>query len=188
MIMKKNGFLTFICACIPGAGQMYYGYMKRGVSLISYFCLFTGLGVIFGPIMILDIVVYMFSFFDTYDLIRYLAAGDPKPDEFLIPTDWKKKMSQLEHMPPKMNRMVGWGLLLVGAYVLYQNVLWPIVSSVLERLGVYWSTIYQINEAIPSIVVAVILIGYGCRLLGVGKYAAKDAHKDTDDLPPYQGQ
>lgn len=31
--MKKNGFLTFIFACIPGAGQMYYGYMQRGLSI-----------------------------------------------------------------------------------------------------------------------------------------------------------
>ena len=30
--MKKNGFLTFIFACIPGAGQMYYGYMQRGLD------------------------------------------------------------------------------------------------------------------------------------------------------------
>ena len=32
--MLKNGFLTFCCAFIPGAGQMYQGYMKRGLSLI----------------------------------------------------------------------------------------------------------------------------------------------------------
>ena len=31
--MKKNGLLTFIFACIPGAGQMYYGYMQRGLSI-----------------------------------------------------------------------------------------------------------------------------------------------------------
>ena len=31
--MKKNGFLTFIFACIPGAGQMYHGYMQRGLSI-----------------------------------------------------------------------------------------------------------------------------------------------------------
>lgn len=44
--MKKNAFLTFIFACIPGAGQMYYGYMKRGTSLLVYFCLFIMLGAI----------------------------------------------------------------------------------------------------------------------------------------------
>ena len=36
--MKKNALLTFIFACVPGAGQMYYGYMQRGLSLIALFC------------------------------------------------------------------------------------------------------------------------------------------------------
>ena len=30
--MMKNGILTFIFAFCPGAGQMYQGYMKRGLS------------------------------------------------------------------------------------------------------------------------------------------------------------
>ena len=30
--MMKNGILTFLFAFCPGAGQMYQGYMKRGLS------------------------------------------------------------------------------------------------------------------------------------------------------------
>ena len=44
LIMKKNGILTLLFACIPGAGQMYQGYMKRGLSLITMFCLFIIVG------------------------------------------------------------------------------------------------------------------------------------------------
>ena len=40
--MLKNGFSTFCCAFIPGAGQMYQGYMKRGLSLILTACLIDG--------------------------------------------------------------------------------------------------------------------------------------------------
>ena len=50
--MKKNALLTFIFACIPGAGQMYYGYMKRGTSLLVYFCLFIMLGTIISPLVV----------------------------------------------------------------------------------------------------------------------------------------
>ena len=146
--MKKNALLTFIFACIPGAGQMYYGYMKRGTSLLVYFCLFIMLGTIISPLVVGVAVVYMFSFFDTYDLIRDLVSGDPKQDEFLLPPEW------------------------------------PIVSNILQQLGVYWDIIYTLNNAIPSVVVAVLLIVFGGRLLGFGKHAH---HNDTDDLPPYQG-
>ena len=150
--MKKNAFLTFIFACIPGAGQMYYGYMKRGTSLLVYF---------------------------------YLVAGDPKPDGFLLPPDWQNQIGGAKtKMTPKMNKIIGWCLLLTGAYVMYDRVIWPIVESIFVQLGIHWSMIYAINDVIPSIVVAVLLIAFGGRLLGFGKHAH---HNDTDDLPPYQG-
>ena len=142
--MKKNAFLTFIFACIPGAGQMYYGYMKRGTSLLVYFCLFIMLGTIISP----------------------LVVGVAKAK-----------------MTPKMNKIIGWCLLLTGAYVMYDSVIWPIVESIFVQLGIHWSMIYAINDVIPSIVVAVLLIAFGGRLLGFGKHAH---HNDTDDLPPYR--
>ena len=136
--MKKNALLTFIFACIPGAGQMYYGYMKRGTSLLVYFCLFIMLGTIISPLVVGVAVVYMFSFFDTYDLIRYLVAGDPKPDEFLLPPDWQKQFGGAKaKMTPKMNKIIGWCLLLTGVYVMYDSVVWPIVRNILQQLGVY---------------------------------------------------
>ena len=162
--MKKNAFLTFIFACIPGAGQMYYGYMKRGTSLLVYFCLFIMLGAIISPLVV---------------------AGDPKPDGFLLPPDWQNQLGGAKtKMTPKMNKIIGWCLLLTGAYVMYDRVIWPIVESIFVQLGIHWSMIYAINDVIPSIVVAVLLIAFGGRLLGFGKHAH---HNDTDDLPPYQG-
>ncbi len=101
--MKKNAFLTFIFACIPGAGQMYYGYMKRGTSLLVYFCLFIMLGAIISPLVVGVAVVYMFSFFDTYDLIRYLVAGDPKPDGFLLPPDWQNQPRRCQNQNDPQN-------------------------------------------------------------------------------------
>ena len=74
--MKKNGILTLLFACIPGAGQMYQGYMKRGLSLITMFCLFIILGSTTGldALVVGCIVVYMYSFFDTLNLRAQLAA------------------------------------------------------------------------------------------------------------------
>ena len=137
------------------------------------------------PLLFLCLVIWMYSFFDTYDLIRYLVAGDPKPDGFLLPPDWQNQLGGAKtKMTPKMNKIIGWCLLLTGAYVMYDRVIWPIVSNILQQLGVYWDIIYTINNAIPSVVVAVLLIVFGGRLLGFGKHAH---HNDTDDLPPYQG-
>ena len=34
---KKNGFFTFCFSLMPGAGEMYLGFMKMGVSLMGLF-------------------------------------------------------------------------------------------------------------------------------------------------------
>ena len=36
MTRKKNGFLTLCFSLVPGAGEMYMGFMKQGVSTVSY--------------------------------------------------------------------------------------------------------------------------------------------------------
>lgn len=65
--MKKNGFLTFIFACIPGAGQMYYGYMQRGLSIAMMLILCVMAATVINPLLFLCLVIWMYSFFDTYD-------------------------------------------------------------------------------------------------------------------------
>lgn len=88
--MKKNGILTLLFACIPGAGQMYQGYMKRGLSLITMFCLFIILGSTTGldALVVGCIVVYMYSFFDTLNLRAQLAAEKATEDDYLVHFNW----------------------------------------------------------------------------------------------------
>ena len=37
MQRKKSRFLVFILSFIPGAGEMYMGFMKQGVTLMAVF-------------------------------------------------------------------------------------------------------------------------------------------------------
>lgn len=37
MTRKKRGFWTFCFSLIPGAGEMYLGFMKRGLSMMCLF-------------------------------------------------------------------------------------------------------------------------------------------------------
>ena len=78
--MLKNGFLTFCCAFIPGAGQMYQGYMKRGLSLILTACLIGMVSSLLNPVLLLLVVVWMYSFFDTFNLRAQIIA-DTAPED-----------------------------------------------------------------------------------------------------------
>ena len=173
--MKKNALLTFLFACIPGAGQMYYGYMQRGLALISLFCVTFLLGSLAGPLVVTMGIVWMYSFFDTYDLIRHLAAGDPKPDGLLLLGDW----SDLKTLVPKHNRLLGWGLIVLGVWALYdlfiENLLYELLARISPDLA--WSVV----GGIPTVVVAAALSAAGIWLLGLHP----QRRDDNNGLPPY---
>ena len=67
---RKHGLLLFIAACIPGCGEMYQGYMKRGVSILTAFCAVFALAVFLeiGALSVLMMPLWLFSFFDSYNL------------------------------------------------------------------------------------------------------------------------
>lgn len=174
--MKKNALLTFIFACIPGAGQMYYGYMQRGLSLITLFCGCFILGALASPLVVTAFIVWMYSFFDTYDLIRHLASGDPKPDELLVLGSW----DDLKRLIPKHNRLLGWGLIVLGVWCLYGLVVEPLLYDLLALLHVENAWYYV--SSIPTVVVAVLLIAAGAWLLGLHP---KRPREEDAGLPPY---
>ena len=174
--MKKNGFLTFIFACIPGAGQMYYGYMQRGLSLITMFIACFIVGAIINPLAALAIIVWMYSFFDTYDLVRHLAAGDPKEDGLLLIGNFE----DVKKLIPQHTKLVGWGLIGFGVWALYDlligNWVYRILTNVLGY-GYAWDVI----NGIPNLVVGGLLVFAGFKLLNM-----HPAKKNSDDeLPPY---
>ena len=39
MTKKKNRLFTFFCSLIPGAGEMYLGFFKHGLSVMTLFFL-----------------------------------------------------------------------------------------------------------------------------------------------------
>lgn len=68
---KKNGFFTFCFSLMPGAGEMYLGFMKMGVSLMG---LFFGI-IVFCALLNLpflltaEVVVWFYSFFHVHNLV-----------------------------------------------------------------------------------------------------------------------
>ena len=60
MTKKKSGFWTFIFSLLPGAAEMYMGFMKMGVSLMGLFFGLFIIGGFFGQsiFVLADIVVW----------------------------------------------------------------------------------------------------------------------------------
>ena len=174
--MKKNGLLTFIFACIPGAGQMYYGYMQRGLSIAMMLILCVMAATIVEPLLFLCLVIWMYSFFDTYDLIRHMAAGEPKEDSLLVLGNYE----EIKKMVPQHNRLIGWGLVGFGVWALYDLLIGNWVYKILTNVLGYGHA-WDIINGIPNLVVGGLLVFAGFKLLNM-----HPAKKNSDDeLPPY---
>lgn len=174
--MKKNGSLTFIFACIPGAGQMYYGYMQRGLSIAMMLILCVMAATVINPLLFLCLVIWMYSFFDTYDLIRHMAAGEPKEDSLLVLGNYE----EIKKLIPQHNRLIGWGLIGFGVWALYDLLIGNWVYKILTNVLGYGHA-WDIINGIPNLVVGGLLVFAGFKLLNM-----HPAKKNSDDeLPPY---
>ena len=70
MTRKKNKFLTFCFSLLPGAGEMYLGFMKQGISLMGIFFLVWALsGMLNLPaLLFVQPVIWFYSFFHVHNL------------------------------------------------------------------------------------------------------------------------
>lgn len=181
--MKKNGFLTLLFAFIPGAGQMYQGYMKRGLSLILMACTICVAAMLFSPLAFLLLVVFMYSFFDTFNLRAQISLGTAPEDDYLVHFDPQDK--RLARMLLDSHKLVGWLLIAFGALIAYQNLIMNIFGDLVYRWGhssPVFRALYLVMDSLPDVVVCVVLIVCGVWLVK-GPHPAKkpDASKDVPE-------
>ena len=190
--MKKNGILTLLFALIPGAGEMYQGYMKRGLSLITMFCLSTFLGA-WTQIAIFYIgapIIYMYSFFDTFNLRAQIGLDAAPADDYLIHFDMRDR--RLEQLMAERHKLLGWLLIAFGGMVAYQNIIMNSLGDLLWRWGKespIFRALYLVMDQLPEVLVCVVLIVCGIWLVKGPRTAKKNAPKTEsaeEDFTEYQ--
>lgn len=182
MMNRKNGVLAFVFACCFGAGQMYLGYMKRGLSLMALTALDGILVNFFNNSVFLALmpVIWAFSFFDTFNLRNQL---EPQPDDFLfdmsgmLGEDWKSIID-------KRHKLFGGILIALGVYALYKNFVEPALWNIVHAYGLVW--LQNLLWGVPNLLVAALLVGLGVYLLK-GPAHVKTPDPAAEDFVPYQG-
>ena len=180
--MKKNGILTLLFACIPGAGQMYQGYMKRGLSLITLFFLCIMAGMLLEPLVLTALIVWMYSFFDTFNLRAQFIAGTAPADDYLV--HFNTKDARLTLFFRDIHKLVGWGLIALGGLVAYENVIMRVFGDVMWRWGQnnpVFRAFYLMLDELPEVVVCVALIVCGVWLVRGPK--GKKVHRKKAEEP-----
>lgn len=155
--MKRSSFLTFCFSFIPGAGQMYQNYMKRGLSLMCLAGVLLILATMTETVIFVIpfLVVMAYSFFDTYNIRNAIGTEEQPKDDYLL------KGINFDSL--KNNKLLGIGIILIGGYILLNNILYGIAID--TDIQILIDTIRIIRNYLPSIIVSAITIGAGVKML-----------------------
>lgn len=164
MIRKRSGFWTMVWALIPGAGHMFCGFMKRGVSLMGMFAVVWALAFWLDLVVLVVItpVIWFYAFFDCLnrrfqDDERFYAQQDC----YLITPDM---LSCLKTFGGGKTRIVmGGALLALGIYVVWNNFIIDWIAIALPQS--VRNYVYHISYSIPQIIMAALIIWLGIVLI-----------------------
>ncbi len=174
---RKSRFLTFIFSFLPGAAEMYMGFMKNGLTLMLVFflsfipaaCLST-----LGFLILISVVIWFFGFFHARN---FAGMTD---EEFYAMEDqyiWEEFPS-LKGKKFVKGPIRTW----IAAILIFLGVaqLWNYLTEAIYRLipDAYWDIIYPVVDALPQIVIAILFVVLGVYLI-VGKKKELSAAPDV---------
>ena len=185
MKKQKHGFWVFIFSLIPGAGEMYMGFKKQGISIMLLFwgsialASITGLGwlAMFLP------VIWFYSFFNVHNL-KSLS----EEEFYSVDDNYVLHMDQFSgHMGKflqKHRNVTAWILILFGICILWSRFTALLYLIVPVELADY---AYEICNNLPQIVIAAGIIAAGIYLLTQQKKKLeKEENKDEHYWEPYR--
>ncbi len=189
---KKNRFFTFCMSCIPGAGEMYMGFMKTGVSLMTLFILtiILAVGLHQGTIAAFCVVEWFYCFFHTNHIA---SLGDEDfekvEDKYLFKLD---EVLEMREFMEKYHKWVAYVLILIGISFLWNTTaefLYNVLPHPFMRLA---QLMWRVGDYVPSILVGIGIIFIGVRMILGKKENAADKigipEKEIIDMPSDSGK
>lgn len=170
--LKKNKFLTVLFAIHPGVSQMYQGLMKKGISMmIIFYGIIAAAATLYLPIIAIAIpILWFYSFFDAINRINYtvdeLKAVEDKFFMLDIDTNGSKtiKLFKNKHL------FIGWGLLIVGIYVILNITIfsdYDLMNRIFGENATYY--LREIKYMIPQMIIPIVCLVIGIKLIMGGK-------------------
>lgn len=175
MTKQKNGFWSFIFSLLPGAGEMYMGFMKQGLSIMVIFWLLIALGSMLsmGVFLYGLPLLWFFSFFNVLNL-RSLSEEEfyNKTDDYIFHLD--SFITEKKDIAKKYRTIFASILIFIGLSILWNN-----FYSIFYRIfpGYTWLVSF-IGDSIPQIVVGAVIIWVGITMIR-GKKKELEKHEDA---------
>lgn len=178
MTRKKSGFLTFIFSFLPGAGEMYMGFMKQGITLMGAFFLliFLATWLNIGALLFVLPVLWCYGFFHVHNL-RCM----PDEEFYAVEDDY---LFHLDQILPAGRRMEKYNrnVLALILIVIGVAILWDSLGDFIRWfLPSYWAGWYWgVTNRVPKLIISVALILGGVWLVR-GKKRQLDEEEDSEN-------
>ena len=178
MQKQKRGFWLFIFSLIPGAGEMYMGFKKQGISIMLLFWGVFAVGSCTGMdwLIFLIPIIWFYSFFNVHNL-KSLSEEEfySVEDSYVLHMD--KLLGDVNTLLSHHRKLTAIILIVFGASILWNNLVdffYMILPGYLaEVLG---SFAYHL----PQLVVAVAIIFTGIYILTRKKDALDKEQQKSD--------
>lgn len=167
MQKKKSRFWLFIWSLVPGAGHMYLGFMKMGISLMLGFMTLIAVAALtnLGVLAIFPVAVYVYSFFHANNLgtlndAEFYAIKD----QYLLGLEGLDSIEKMRvSISQKYRKVAATVLIIVGVIMIWQTVF----SLLYDIFGWnYLRTIYYFTrDDLPRIVIGIAIIWFGVSLI-----------------------
>ncbi|SDB66823.1 hypothetical protein [Butyrivibrio sp. INlla16] len=172
MRAQKRGFFNFIFAFVPGAAEMYMGFMKMGISLMGAFFGLMGLIAFLGlsdAFMMIPIVLWFYSFFHARNMATCridIFAG--LQDDYFWNELFDGKGINLKSETAK--KVSAWVLIIAGVSIIWNIVVEPILGGVealanMTGLNFIYDAVAGCVYSLPRLIIAVVIIVLGLRLI-----------------------
>lgn len=166
MKKKKSRFWLFLFSLFPGAGHMYLGLMRMGLSFMFGFMLSIALMSITGldVLAVVPITLYIYSFFHANNIGSMDdAAFEALEDEYLLGFgDIDRDRFRLD----RRNRNIAAAVLIILGVSMLWNVCFGMVRDYIGWDNPFIKAIYYtMRDDVPRIVIAIAIIWFGVVLL-----------------------
>lgn len=166
MKKRKSKFWLFIFSFVPGAGEMYMGLMKMGLSLMLGFMLSIAVVAItnISVLSVIAITIYIYCFFHAHNIgsmdeVDFQALEDTYLFGFDNLDQIKMKMSS------KYRPAVAVVLIIIGVIML-ANVGFNLLCEIFGWDNVYLSKIYYfVRDEVPRLLIGIAIIWGGIVML-----------------------
>lgn len=189
MQKQKKGFWLFIASLIPGAGEMYMGFRKQGISIML---LFWGIFSLAAWVQ-LDFLIFFFPIIWFYSFFNVHNLKSLSEEEFYAVEDsyalhMDELIGDVGGFVTKYRAVVGVLLAVFGI-----SILWNTFTDILYYIlpGFLSDTLRVLSYNLPQFVIAVVIIVIGFCILSNRKKQLNNKASDSGEhywepYRPYQ--